>query len=193
MRFPRRIHELRLMQEVAKVEAHDSEVLCLEYSKPETGEASPCPRGSAPARGERWPWGSSFQRPARCSCAPSPAGVALLASASRDRLIHVLNVDRGYKLEQTLDDHSSAITAVKFAGRRLSCSSVPIVLLFAVFSSSLAVGAPLRGVFVPIFHCRGQRGRVVLSVGKEQLQRASSERGPRPSSWGSHPGIASGS
>uniref|UniRef100_A0A8C3GN33 WD repeat domain 62 n=1 Tax=Cairina moschata TaxID=8855 RepID=A0A8C3GN33_CAIMO len=77
-----RIHELRLMQEVAKVEAHDSEVLCLEYSKPETG-------------------------------------VALLASASRDRLIHVLNVDRGYKLEQTLDDHSSAITAVKFAGRRL--------------------------------------------------------------------------
>ncbi|XP_035170208.1 WD repeat-containing protein 62-like, partial [Oxyura jamaicensis] len=74
-----RIHELRSMQEVAKVEAHDSEVLCLEYSKPETG-------------------------------------VALLASASRDRLIHVLNVDRGYRLEQTLDDHSSAITAVKFAG-----------------------------------------------------------------------------
>uniref|UniRef100_A0A8B9CIL3 WD repeat domain 62 n=1 Tax=Anser brachyrhynchus TaxID=132585 RepID=A0A8B9CIL3_9AVES len=74
-----RIHELRSLQEVAKVEAHDSEVLCLEYSKPETG-------------------------------------VALLASASRDRLIHVLNVDKGYKLEQTLDDHSSAITAVKFAG-----------------------------------------------------------------------------
>ncbi|XP_074990528.1 WD repeat-containing protein 62 isoform X2 [Calonectris borealis] len=43
-------------------------------------------------------------------------GVALLASASRDRLIHVLNVDKNYKLEQTLDDHSSAITAVKFAG-----------------------------------------------------------------------------
>ncbi|KAM8793965.1 WD repeat-containing protein 62 [Eudromia elegans] len=74
-----RIHELRFMQEVAKVEAHDSEVLCLEYSKPETG-------------------------------------VALLASASRDRLIHVLNVDKNYRLEQTLDDHSSAITSVKFAG-----------------------------------------------------------------------------
>ncbi|XP_010226321.1 PREDICTED: WD repeat-containing protein 62-like, partial [Tinamus guttatus] len=74
-----RIHELRFMREVAKVEAHDSEVLCLEYSKPETG-------------------------------------VALLASASRDRLIHVLNVDKNYRLEQTLDDHSSAITSVKFAG-----------------------------------------------------------------------------
>ncbi|XP_068765551.1 WD repeat-containing protein 62 isoform X2 [Struthio camelus] len=74
-----RIHELQFMQEVAKVEAHDSEVLCLEYSKPETG-------------------------------------VALLASASRDRLIHILNVDKNYRLEQTLDDHSSAITSVKFAG-----------------------------------------------------------------------------
>ncbi|GAB0206260.1 WD repeat-containing protein 62 [Grus japonensis] len=74
-----RIHELQFMREVAKVEAHDSEVLCLEYSKPETG-------------------------------------AALLASASRDRLIHVLNVDKNYKLEQTLDDHSSAITSVKFAG-----------------------------------------------------------------------------
>ncbi|KAM7074458.1 WD repeat-containing protein 62 [Ciconia maguari] len=74
-----RIHELQFMQEVAKVEAHDLEVLCLEYSKPETG-------------------------------------AALLASASRDRLIHVLNVDKNYKLEQTLDDHSSAITSVKFAG-----------------------------------------------------------------------------
>ncbi|KAM9270522.1 LOW QUALITY PROTEIN: WD repeat-containing protein 62 [Cariama cristata] len=70
-----RIHELQFMQEVAKVEAHDSEVLCLEYSKPETG-------------------------------------AALLASASRDRLIHVLNVDKNYRLEQTLDDHSSAITSV---------------------------------------------------------------------------------
>lgn len=43
-RFPRRIHELRSLQEVAKVEAHDSEVLCLEYSKPETGEATSWPR-----------------------------------------------------------------------------------------------------------------------------------------------------
>uniref|UniRef100_A0A452I200 WD repeat-containing protein 62 n=1 Tax=Gopherus agassizii TaxID=38772 RepID=A0A452I200_9SAUR len=85
-----RIHELQFMHEVVKVEAHDSEVLCLEYSKPETG-------------------------------------MALLASASRDRLIHVLNVDKNYKLEQTLDDHSSAITAVKFAGngevQMISCGA----------------------------------------------------------------------
>lgn len=33
-----RIHELHFMDELVRVEAHDAEVLCLEYSKPETGE-----------------------------------------------------------------------------------------------------------------------------------------------------------
>ncbi|XP_070080223.1 WD repeat-containing protein 62 isoform X17 [Equus przewalskii] len=85
-----RIHELHFMDELVKVEAHDAEVLCLEYSKPETG-------------------------------------LTLLASASRDRLIHVLNVEKNYNLEQTLDDHSSSITAIKFAGTRdiqmISCGA----------------------------------------------------------------------
>lgn len=56
----------------------------------------------------------------------SPTGLTLLASASRDRLIHVLNVEKNYNLEQTLDDHSSSITAIKFAGKPLpsaSCAS----------------------------------------------------------------------
>lgn len=44
------------------------------------------------------------------------SGVKLLASASRDRLIHVFDLDRNYSLEQTLNDHSASITAVKFTG-----------------------------------------------------------------------------
>ncbi|KAL4711270.1 hypothetical protein ACJJTC_019111 [Scirpophaga incertulas] len=56
------------------LEAHDAEVLCLEYA----------------------------------------AKPRLLASASRDRLIHVFHVDKGYQILQTLDDHSSSITAVRF-------------------------------------------------------------------------------
>ncbi|XP_028173339.1 mitogen-activated protein kinase-binding protein 1 [Ostrinia furnacalis] len=56
------------------LEAHDAEVLCLEYA------ASP----------------------------------RLLASASRDRLIHVFRADQGYQILQTLDEHSSSITAVRF-------------------------------------------------------------------------------
>ena len=38
----------------------------------------------------------------------------LLASAGRDRLLHLFDMDQNYGLVQTLDDHSSAITAVRF-------------------------------------------------------------------------------
>ncbi|XP_045134844.1 mitogen-activated protein kinase-binding protein 1-like isoform X8 [Portunus trituberculatus] len=72
-----RVHELQFLDELCKIEAHDAEVLCLEYCRPETGHK-------------------------------------FLASASRDRLIHVFAVDQDYSFVQTLDDHSSAITSVRF-------------------------------------------------------------------------------
>uniref|UniRef100_A0A8C8F6J5 Mitogen-activated protein kinase binding protein 1 n=1 Tax=Oncorhynchus tshawytscha TaxID=74940 RepID=A0A8C8F6J5_ONCTS len=86
-----RIHELVSMEEILNVQAHDSEILCLEYSKPETG-------------------------------------LKLLATASRDRLIHVLDAEQEYSLLQTLDEHSSSITAVRFAAndgkvRMISCGA----------------------------------------------------------------------
>lgn len=33
-----RIHDLSSMEEILNVQAHDSEILCLEFSKPDTGE-----------------------------------------------------------------------------------------------------------------------------------------------------------
>ncbi|XP_046873401.1 mitogen-activated protein kinase-binding protein 1 [Hypomesus transpacificus] len=86
-----RIHELESMEEILNVQAHDSEILCLEYSKPETD-------------------------------------MKLLATASRDRLIHVLDAEQDYSLLQTLDEHSSSITAVRFAAnegkvRMISCGA----------------------------------------------------------------------
>ncbi|XP_057678676.1 mitogen-activated protein kinase-binding protein 1-like isoform X1 [Corythoichthys intestinalis] len=87
-----RVHNLSSMEEILKVEAHDAEILCLEYSEPQTG----------------------FQ---------------LLATASRDRLIHVLDAASDYSLVQTLDEHSSSITAVRFAAasdgkvRLISCGA----------------------------------------------------------------------
>ncbi|XP_051579390.1 mitogen-activated protein kinase-binding protein 1-like isoform X2 [Myxocyprinus asiaticus] len=86
-----RIHDLESMEEILDVQAHDSEILCLEYSKPETG-------------------------------------LKLLTTASRDRLIHVLDAEREYGLLQTLDEHSSSITAVRFAAndgkvRMISCGA----------------------------------------------------------------------
>ncbi|XP_047242986.1 mitogen-activated protein kinase-binding protein 1-like [Girardinichthys multiradiatus] len=86
-----RVHDLSSMEQILKVEAHDAEILCLEYSKPETG-------------------------------------LKLLATASRDRLIHVLDADDSYSLVQTLGEHSSSITAVRFAAndnkvRMISCGA----------------------------------------------------------------------
>ncbi|XP_077280151.1 WD repeat domain 62 isoform X8 [Temnothorax americanus] len=76
-----RIHDVSSLEELCLIEAHDAEVLCLEYSR--------------------------FLR-------HSLDAPRLLASASRDRLIHVFSVDQGYNFLQTLDDHSSSITAVRF-------------------------------------------------------------------------------
>ncbi|XP_062406286.1 mitogen-activated protein kinase-binding protein 1-like [Sardina pilchardus] len=86
-----RVHNLSSMEEILKVEAHDAEILCLEYSKPETG-------------------------------------LQLLATAGRDRLIHVLDAEEDYGLLQTLDEHSSSITAVRFAAtdgkvKMISCGA----------------------------------------------------------------------
>ncbi|XP_062274498.1 WD repeat-containing protein 62 isoform X3 [Scomber scombrus] len=86
-----RIFGLEFLDELVKIEAHDSEVLCLEFS-------------------------------------PSSTGVKLLASASRDRLIHVFNLEKNYSLEQTMNDHSASITAVRFTGespevRMVSCGA----------------------------------------------------------------------
>jgi len=75
-----RVHELQFMDELCKIDAHDAEVLCLEYSIPPSGSYS----------------------------------ANYLASASRDRLIHLFNAGRNYSFLSTLDDHSSSITAVRF-------------------------------------------------------------------------------
>ncbi|XP_061168980.1 mitogen-activated protein kinase-binding protein 1-like [Saccostrea echinata] len=72
-----RVHDLRNMEEIIKIEAHDQEILCVHYSN-------------------------------------LTAGPKLMASGSRDRLIHVFDVDQSYNLMQTLADHSSSVTAIKF-------------------------------------------------------------------------------
>ena len=73
-----KIFDLTTLESVCMIEAHDGEVLYLQYSPPESGRL-------------------------------------LLASSSRDRLIHIFDASRNtYDLLQTLDDHSAAITAVRF-------------------------------------------------------------------------------
>ncbi|KRZ14071.1 Mitogen-activated protein kinase-binding protein 1, partial [Trichinella zimbabwensis] len=74
-----RIYQMNNLVLFQELEAHEGDVLALEYS---------CP-------GKR--------------------GRYYLASASRDRLLHVLDVDQSYQLVCTIDDHSSSITALKMA------------------------------------------------------------------------------
>ncbi|XP_017130177.1 uncharacterized protein LOC108147921 isoform X2 [Drosophila elegans] len=78
-----RVYSLVNLRLLTTIEAHESEVLCLEYSN------------------------EKIER-------------KLLASASRDRLIHVFDVAQNYLLLQTLDDHSSSITSIKFVGAGLN-------------------------------------------------------------------------
>lgn len=64
---------------------------------------------------------------------PFLLGPRLLSSASRDRLIHVFDAEQDYTLIQTLDDHSSSITAVNFTEndgqlKMLSCGADKSVL-----------------------------------------------------------------
>ena len=101
------------MEEIKMLEAHDSEVLCLEYTRPQTGT--------------KMKDLSSLNTSQLCitKCTSVcikiyflillPTGVRLLTSASRDRLIHVFDMDQNYGLVQTMDDHSSAITSVRYA------------------------------------------------------------------------------
>lgn len=51
---------------------------------------------------------------------------SLIATASRDRLLHIFDMKANCQLVQSLDDHSSSITAVKFsedANRLISCGA----------------------------------------------------------------------
>uniref|UniRef100_A0A182QM09 MABP1/WDR62 second WD40 domain-containing protein n=1 Tax=Anopheles farauti TaxID=69004 RepID=A0A182QM09_9DIPT len=74
-----RIYNLSNLKLITTIEAHDSEVLCLEYTNEKIDRR-------------------------------------LLASASRDRLIHIFDCEANYRILQTLDDHSSSITSVRFIG-----------------------------------------------------------------------------
>ncbi|KAJ3208548.1 hypothetical protein HDU82_002296 [Entophlyctis luteolus] len=54
------------------------------------------------------------------------------ATASRDRLIHIFNVNESFDLVQTLDDHTSSVTGIKFSenGRKLMSSAADKSIIF---------------------------------------------------------------
>ncbi|XP_055837405.1 uncharacterized protein LOC129905836 isoform X3 [Episyrphus balteatus] len=103
-----RIYNLANLKMLTIIEAHDSEVLCLEYSNDKIDRK-------------------------------------LLASASRDRLIHVFDVNQGYVILQTLDDHSSSITSVKFVGSGLTFQMISCGCDKSIMFRTYQNGQFLRG------------------------------------------------
>jgi WD40 repeat protein len=78
-----RVHSVATLQQVFSEQAHDSDILCMDYSGLNPSDEA-----------------GDYQ--------------SFLVTGSRDRLIHLFNVDRGYSLVSTIDDHSSTVSDVKF-------------------------------------------------------------------------------
>ncbi|CAG8504609.1 8721_t:CDS:10, partial [Scutellospora calospora] len=86
-----RVHDLDTFKEITYQEAHDAEILTIEFTDMRM-----------------------------------PGAPYLIATASRDRILHVFDVNNNFQLVQTLDDHSSSITAIKFTndgGKLISCGA----------------------------------------------------------------------
>ena len=80
-----RVHQIETLDEALQIQAHDSDILCMDYT------------GSEPAEGK----------------SPNTLGT-LLATGSRDRLIHIFDADNNFKPVTTIDDHSSSISDLCF-------------------------------------------------------------------------------
>lgn len=78
---------------------------------------------------------------------PSTSGDGLAASGSRDTLIHLYDVQKGYTLVETLDDHSAAVTAVRFtAGGKglVSCGADRSIIFRYNGGKSVNLNQPFR-------------------------------------------------
>lgn len=85
-----RIYDLQTFDSICLIEAHDGEILYLQYSQPLVSSLS-------------------------SSSSSSSSSKVFLVSSSRDRLVHIFDAtDSTYNLVQVLDDHSASISAVRF-------------------------------------------------------------------------------
>ena len=92
-----RIFDLQFMDKIYEEVAHDSEILNLAYSKEIDGKQAV------------WLSIQKYEKLAFLS------GVHYLATASRDRMIHIFsNIETHYHPIQSIPDHSAAVTAVRF-------------------------------------------------------------------------------
>lgn len=104
------VYDVATLQLLVVQEAHDSEVLCLDFSPP----AAQLPANSA------------GEDSSAVLSRGGKTGLGLAVSGSRDTLIHVYDAGNSFRLLETLDEHEAEVTAVRFthSGRGLvSCGA----------------------------------------------------------------------
>ena len=131
-----RVYNIVTMLLVQTVHAHVAEILTMCYSPWMHYHPTLSPDGSDTETGT---WNVN-QTPLRSSNHPGP--LLLLATAGRDRLIHVLDasIPGNYTPLITLDNHSASVTAIKFAldGRSLiSCGGDKTIVFNEVNGPSI--------------------------------------------------------
>ena len=147
-----RIYDLRTMSQIRSSQVHAAEILTLSYSPfiRQTGVRE----GEGDKEGDVWSvdvdgedvvlvggegeWSGERDRPDR-----SGRMLVMLASAGRDRLVHVLDATDGcgYKPVVCLDHHTSSVTQVKFTAdgkRLLSCGGDHTLIFSAVNGPSIS-------------------------------------------------------
>eukprot|EP01034_Spumella_vulgaris_P023932 gene23932-30216_t len=105
-----RVFDLQTMKEKVSTIAHAAEILTMHYSPPLVSVDA----------GRNW----TVDIDPTAIRSPEDEPMVLLATAGRDRLIHVFNASMQYSPIDTLDHHSSSVTIVRFTsdGRKLiSC------------------------------------------------------------------------
>ena len=108
-----RVYDLHTMRLIHTAKSHEAEILTMHYSPP-------CRK----AKDGSWGVDYSSTNTITDTDSPIPEPLTLLATAGRDRLIHIYDVNKRYHPLSTLDNHSSSIMAVKFTAdgkRLLSC------------------------------------------------------------------------
>ncbi|KAF9165960.1 hypothetical protein DFQ26_009010 [Actinomortierella ambigua] len=103
-----RVHDLRTMTEITYQEAHENDILAIDFTDTTHQLLTAAIAPSDPMNG---PGEGSYEG----SEAGSSTTPFYVATAGRDRLLHVFDINDGFRLVQTLDDHSSSITCLRLS------------------------------------------------------------------------------
>lgn len=106
-----RIYDTTTMTCIHDRQSHSAEILTLHFSP-------------VLHKSKNDNWSAAYDASKSISTSTQEDYLCLLASAGRDRLVHIYDASRSYRPTNTLDNHSSSITTVRFTldGKRfLSC------------------------------------------------------------------------